>query len=189
MWRMCGFSSLGFGRVHSPGGYILIFMSSIPKACGKTSFWSPEADSRDHIPLNTFDIFICFFPFLSIPPLIEVPPQKYRCWWKEADLFSCNPHNWISLAVIHHFYLLKRLWERLLLPVPNNLNHYSVDVGNTGNSAEFLTLLGVWIHFCPSLRACQNLSSGRMSLYKFSFTRVCPLRFVLSRFFSSALSK
>ena len=78
-------------------------------AFGWTSCCCPEADSRNHIPSRPCDI-ICSFPFSSLLLVMEVPPHRSGCSWRERGFSS---HNCFCFPPLP--------WERSSLPLPNSL--------------------------------------------------------------------
>lgn len=127
---MGGFSTQCFGDTHALLGQC--FTGGIPEGLWADSCWSPG----NCIPLMPFDIPTSFLPFLlppSLPPEIEVLPQKSGCYWREIGFSSYN-----STEIASHPLLLLSTpsWKRFPLStsslgrslplLPNNSDPYSV---------------------------------------------------------------
>lgn len=66
--RVGGGLDLALGVLGVPANPVGRSSGILPEACGQTSWWSPEADTKNQVPLMCFDILICFL-HLIFPPL------------------------------------------------------------------------------------------------------------------------
>ena len=57
------------------------------------------------VPLIPFEVVICIFPNIPLPPGTEHSPYYSGCWWREMGFSSHIPHSWGSQALTAFLFL------------------------------------------------------------------------------------
>lgn len=122
-----------------------------------------NTDSRNNVPLMSFDILVCLFSQLLLPPTYGGLAYT-GCCWKETGFSDRIPYSWSSQALTHCFPF--PLQERL--PLAISALYSSWDRGSTGKVPLFLSIVSLSIYNLLQLRVLEYLI-GNLNFYKVSY--------------------